>query len=33
MESKTSCNLKVEGVLGVPYILLVCERVFMGFTL
>lgn len=33
MESKTACNLKVEGVLEVPYILLVCEHVFLGFTL
>lgn len=33
MESKTACNLKVEGVLEVPYILLVCEHVFLGFTI
>lgn len=32
MESKSSCNLKI-GVLEVPDILLVCERVFLGFTL
>lgn len=32
MESKASCNLKL-GVLEEPDILLVCERVFLVFTL
>lgn len=33
MESKIFCNLKVEGVFGVLYILYVCECVFLGFIL
>lgn len=33
MESKISCNLKGERCsFEVPYILLVCERVLLGFT-
>lgn len=33
MESNTSCNLKLLGVLEEPDILIVCERVFLVFTL
>lgn len=33
MESNTICNLKLLGVLEEPDILLVCERVFLVFTL